>query len=168
MAVMSSPKQSEPSLDDLIAELRASFPSLTYRTSNRFMWSSSAQVIYYSDHFKDIQVARQQLLHETAHALLQHNAYTYDIELVRIEATAWERAKILGEEFSIDIDEDHVQNCLDTYRNWLYKRSACPSCLQAGLQIDPSTYQCLNCSQTWKIGPERLCRPYRRYSSLKK
>jgi hypothetical protein len=63
------------------------------------------------------------------------------------------------------IDEEHIQNCLDTYRDWLHKRSTCPRCDSHGLQTSEQ-YKCYNCRAVWRVGNERFCRAYRSLQSL--
>lgn len=106
------------------------------------------------------------LLHETGHALLAHKSYKTDIELLKMEIAAWEKAHELGIQFAIKIDENHVQDCLDTYRDWLHARALCPSCGTRCLQHSSGhEYRCHNCHTSWKVTPSRFCRPYRSVSS---
>ncbi len=103
------------------------------------------------------------LLHETGHALLGHHSYKADFELLKLELAAWERARQIGQEVDVDIDENHIQDCLDTYRDWLYKRSICPSCGTKCLQQDDFThYSCFNCRAVWRVSASRFARSYRR------
>jgi hypothetical protein len=106
-------------------------------------------------------------LHETGHALLGHTSYQADFELVRLEAAAWERAKSLALSLDMTIDEGHIQNCLDTYRDWLHKRSLCPSCGTQSLQQgDFVHYRCHNCHTKWRVGTDRFCRAYRQTKAV--
>lgn len=102
------------------------------------------------------------LLHETGHALLDHTSYKADFELLRLEVEAWERAKLLAADLDVAIDEDHIQDCLDTYRDWLFKRSICPQCNTKCLQQgDFVHYRCFNCHTVWRVSSSRFCRAYR-------
>lgn len=58
--------------------------------------------------------------------------------------------------------EDHIQDCLDSYRDWLHKRSLCPDCRLSSIQINERTYACIFCHKQWHVTAERFCRPYRR------
>lgn len=62
----------------------------------------------------------------------------------------------------LTISEDHIQDCLDSYRDWLHKRSLCPDCNLSSIQIDTHTYMCVFCHKKWHVTAERFCRPYRR------
>ncbi|MES2970958.1 MAG: hypothetical protein V4702_01390 [Patescibacteria group bacterium] len=108
------------------------------------------------------------LVHEVAHALLDHQSYQTDAGLLKLEVEAWEKARDLGTKLDLSIDEEHIQECLNTYRDWLYARSTCPTCMLNSLQIDETTYQCLNCSTRWSVSGARFCRPYRMQSRHKK
>jgi hypothetical protein len=101
------------------------------------------------------------LLHELGHALLEHKDYTYDVELLKIEVAAWDRARTLAEQYGVTLDEDHIQDCLDTYRDWLHLRATCPTCFGRSLQSTETCYRCFNCQTEWSVTRSRLCRPYR-------
>lgn len=126
-----------------------------------FYWSPEHRTVYYDKSNKTPE-GMWALLHESGHALLQHTQYYTDIELVLMEVAAWETAKNIAAEMHIEVDEDHVQDCLDSYRNWLHKRSLCPDCNLSGVQIDSATYTCIFCHKKWTVSAERFCRPYRR------
>jgi len=148
-------------MDKLIAELQSKFPALRFTPGKQFCWSPETGEIFYKAHARGKQ-ATWSLLHETGHALLEHHGYKADFELLRLEAAAWERAHGLAEGLGLAIDEDHVQDCLDTYRDWLYKRSICPACTTKCLQQgDFVHYRCFNCHTTWRVTASRFCRAYR-------
>jgi hypothetical protein len=148
-------------MDKLIARLRGQFPALRFTPGQQFCWSPETGEIFYKANARGKQAAWS-LLHETGHALLEHHGYKADFELLRLEAAAWERAHALAEDLSLQIDEDHVQDCLDTYRDWLYKRSICPSCTTKCLQQgDFVHYRCFNCHTVWRVTASRFCRAYR-------
>jgi hypothetical protein len=44
----------------------------------------------------------------------------------------------------------------------VYKRSLCPACGLAGLQVAETRFRCINCIHTWIVTSARFCRPYRR------
>jgi hypothetical protein len=148
-------------MDKLIAELQSKFPALRFTPGQQFCWSPETGEIFYKATARGKQ-ATWSLLHETGHALLEHHGYKADFELLRLEAAAWERARALAEGLGLAIDEDHVQDCLDTYRDWLYKRSICPACTTKCLQQgDFVHYRCFNCHTTWRVTASRFCRAYR-------
>lgn len=148
-------------MDQLLDQLRNQFPDVTYRDGPTFYWSPKTnEVIYISGQAGNR--AQWSLLHETSHALLGHASYQTDFELIGLEVAAWEKAKELGSLFGITIDEDHIQDCLDSYRDWMYARSICPQCGNKSLQqADLKHYQCFNCHAVWRVTPSRFCRSYR-------
>jgi hypothetical protein len=148
-------------IDCIIPKLKKRFPEIQFVQDSRFFWSPSDMSVHYSAE-SDTSESLWSLLHETGHASQQHKKYYSDFELVKMEIEAWEKAKIIGKDMGIEIDEDHIQDCLDSYRDWLYKRSLCPACNLSGLQISGHFYQCVFCNDSWKVTSERFCRPYRR------
>jgi hypothetical protein len=148
-------------MQSLILKLESKFPNITFRADTRFYWSPEKYEVAYKANAKN-KSANWSLLHETSHALLNHSSYRNDFELVEMEVAAWERAKELANELYIGtIDENHIQDCLDTYRDWLHKRCLCPQCGNRSFQQDTEHYSCHNCSTTWHVTPSRFCRSYR-------
>lgn len=149
-------------LDTLILSLQNLYPSLKFNENDRFYWSPKTNEIFY-DHQASGETAAWSLLHETGHALLEHQNYSYDYDLVLIEVEAWEKAKKIAQKFDIEIDSDHIQDCLDTYRDWLDKRCTCPTCGNKSLQ-DTTTgkYRCFNCATVWTVNQDRFRRCYRK------
>ncbi len=147
---------------NLLGRLQLNNPTVVFQAGLSFMWSPSQQVVHYRAEALASAEGQWSLIHELAHALLDHQTFTTDFELLQMEVAAWEKAKVLAKQYNVVMDEDHIQDCLDTYRDWLYQRSTCPTCTSCGMQIDQATYQCLNCKTTWQVSASRLCRPYRR------
>ena len=146
----------------LLAKLRRDFPDLKFTAGTRFIWSpATSQVIYKKSNLEE-ESAIWALLHEVGHAVLGHGKYSSDFELVKLESAAWAEAEKLAKRYGQQIDQDHIQDCLDTYRDWLYQRSTCPTCTVTSLQTDSKTYTCFNCGTTWQVSKSRLCRAYRR------
>jgi hypothetical protein len=153
-------------MQKLINKIQTEYPSLHFRAAKEFYWSPESSEIFYNAGARGRQ-ATWSLLHETGHALLGHSSYKADFELVRLEVAAWERAQHLALHLELSIDEDHIQDCLDTYRDWLYKRSICPNCTTKCLQQgDFVHYRCFNCHTTWRVTASRFCRAYRRRKNI--
>lgn len=148
-------------LEQLLKKVKLLLPDVDFIESTSFYWSPKNKTIHYNQALIDKQVGQWGLLHETAHAILLHKSYESDAGLLALEVDAWQRAKELSNEFRIVLDDDHIQDCLDTYREWLYARSTCPSCMLNSLQTNNTTYLCLNCSTMWSVTTSRFCRPYR-------
>lgn len=147
-------------MEQLLDRLRADYPSLTFCLGASFYWSPAEQIVYYTESAR--RSAPWTLLHETSHGILKHTSFTNDMELVQLEVAAWQKAKELAATYDITIDTNHIEDCLDTYRDWVHKRSLCPDCGIQSLQVDTTLYGCLNCNTSWHVSQNRLCRPYRR------
>ena len=143
----------------LVSKLRQDYPSITFVEGNVPHWSPENRQINY--HIDSSKSSIWTLLHELGHALEEHTSYVTDIELLKKEVDAWTRAKRIGLDYGIVIEGDYIESCLDSYRDWLHKRSTCPDCQLQGVQGSESSYKCLNCSNIWRVGSNRFCRPYR-------
>lgn len=154
-------------MEALISQLQTKFPRLKFTPGEQFCWSPETGEIFYKIKARGKQ-AKWSLLHETGHALLGHQNYQADYELLRLEVAAWEAAKGLASEFKLTIEENHIQDCLDTYRDWLDKRSICPACQTKCLQQgDFVHYRCFNCHTVWRVSVNRFSRSYRRQTDAK-
>lgn len=160
MAATSS--SSNTALHNLITTLRQDFPDISFVEHDMFFWSPEDNTVYV-DTASPSQSGRWTLLHEFAHGVLNHQDYASDLELLWLETVAWDKAKHLQKRYDENspIDEEHIQDCLDSYRDWLYARSRCPRCEQTGLQHQSKRYYCINCAQHWAVSHARFKRPYR-------
>lgn len=145
----------------LLNSLVEQFPDMSFVESDSFYWSPKDHAIHFNiDKLADIQ-GQWSLIHELAHGLLNHSTYKTDYELLSYEVAAWQKAIEISPNYDITIAPDHIEDCLDSYRDWLYARSTCPTCRLNSLQVSPDTYKCLNCLCKWRVSPSRFCRPYR-------
>ena len=86
-------------------------------------------------------------LHELSHAILKHRSFKTDVGRLKMETEAWEMAKTLAKKYGIYIDEDFIQDQLDTYRDWLHQKSRCPVCGLTRFQTPGSQYRCPRCNE---------------------
>jgi hypothetical protein len=147
-------------MEKLLRKLQQDFPNISFVSGEQLHWSPNSAIISYNDS-EDIS-AMWGLLHEIGHAILEHKNYTSDVDLLQKETAAWAQARKLSQTYNVSIDEEHTQDCLDTYRDWLHRRSTCPTCHSHGIERHTGLYSCLNCQTTWEVTPSRFCRPYRR------
>jgi hypothetical protein len=157
MVATKSPKSS---FNNLLAHLEQERPDITFKPGRSFSWSPKSMTITYRNDSSEASL--WSLIHEFAHAELDHRTYATDFELLTLEVAAWEACKHRAEKLGITIDSDHVEDCLDTYRDWLHRRSTCPTCGNTGLQKTDIEYHCHNCYTFWQVSAARFCRPYRR------
>lgn len=148
-------------MKNLVSKLRKEYPEVTFASGDRFYWSSDKQQINYVEQLMSTKHGKWTILHELGHAISCHKQYSYDLELLKMEVTAWAIAQKLAKKYKITIDNDHIQDCLDTYRDWVHLRSICPRCASIGIQPSHYQYYCFNCEHEWKVTKSRLSRPYR-------
>ncbi|MEO5691046.1 MAG: hypothetical protein ABIQ64_02570 [Candidatus Saccharimonadales bacterium] len=149
-----------PSLN-LIDKLSSDFPQFIFKNAHASRWSPQEKTVYYHDAVSTH--GQYELLHELGHALLDHDSYTHDVELLSIEREAWDKAVELAPSYGLAIDDDAVEEQLDTYRNWLHARSRCPNCHVAGFQQTTRNYNCLLCGVSWRANEAKHC-GLRRYT----
>jgi hypothetical protein len=154
-------------MQSLLTSLKKSFPEVSFEPGDLFSWSPKTKTVNYRLEKGEAPRQAWTLLHETAHAALYHQEYTLDVELLLMEVAAWQKAKELGRNFAITIDEDYIQDCLDTYRDWLHRRSTCPHCTTVSFQVSRTEYACHNCRARWSVTTSRFCRPYRSLTNKK-
>lgn len=146
------------STSSLINQLKLDYPQWQFSKAKDFYWSPVGQTIHY---FDDGDPAF--LLHELAHAILQHANYRRDINLLSYERDAWEYAKsFLSSRYHTPIPDDLIEEALDTYRDWLHTRSECPNCRATGIETKKSHYKCISCTSIWRVNEARTC-SLRRY-----
>lgn len=154
-------KSVAPDIDVLLAQIAADHPDLEFIESAHFSWHAGKKHVSFKKVGKHVEQNMWALLHELGHALLGHADFTHDVELLQLEVAAWEKARGLADHYGLTIDEDYLQDCLDTYRDWLHLRSTCPTCYARSLQASQRCYRCFNCQTEWTVTRSRLCRPYR-------
>jgi DNA-directed RNA polymerase subunit RPC12/RpoP len=164
MSLPANGTKSKPALSDVevfIAELKKDYPQFKFKAGKQDFWSPGSKTITYNPE-SPLRKLQYSLLHELSHALLDHQKYTTDFELLKMETEAWHKATEISPKYGLEINQDHVQNCLDTYRDWLHRRSRCPRCGMHVLQDNQGSYKCFNCQTKWSVTDKRFTRTYRR------
>lgn len=149
-----------PSTHPLLETLTLAYPNIAFKSGEAFAWQPTTTTIMYDtgDTYFDAR-----LLHELGHALLKHDSYDRDIDLIAMERDAWQTARMdLAPKFGLDIPGDIIHHDMDTYRDWLHERSTCPHCGSNGIQIKKRDYKCVTCLKTWRVNEARTC-SLRRY-----
>ncbi len=147
-------------MDSLLERLRHDYPDLQFIVGTTCCWSPDNKSIMYV--LEPGLEATWSILHELGHAILNHQNYKTDVELLQKEVLAWGKAHELAQTYGIVINDEHVQNCLDSYRDWLDKRSTCPNCGVKTTAATARTYRCFNCHASWTVSLARHHRSYRR------
>lgn len=145
----------------LLKRLQKDHPQFSFVTADAFRWSADTHTIHFDPSSAEADLF---ILHELGHALLSHQSYVQDIDLLKMERDAWHIAMArLSVRYNVAMNESHIQDNLDTYREWLHTRSLCPSCAMSGLQTAYGAYSCLACGCRWKTNDARNC-ALRRYT----
>lgn len=142
-----------PSTKQLTRQLTIDYPTIAFAIGERDYWNPHTRTVTYT-----LDAQPYELLHEVGHALLGHDSYTRDIELIKMERAAWTRAQELARVYGQTINEEDIQSHLDTYRDWLHARSICPNCQANGIQVSTRTYECPACQSQWQVNEARSCR----------
>lgn len=140
-------------------QIMTDFNTIKFIPSDKFSWSPEDNVVFFNGSSSNSEWS---LLHEVGHVQCRHNNYASDLGLLKMEVEAWQKARQLAKKYAINIDESHIDKCVDSYRDWLYRRSSCPNCTQAGVEKTLGQYICINCKNQWKVTAEKFCRVYRR------
>lgn len=147
-------------LNKLLPTIRDDFPDIEFGLSSGFSWHAGTKHIAYQT-LDDIR-AIWALFHEIGHAELNHTDFSSDMDLLQKEVAAWAEAHKIAKRYKITIDQNYIEDNLDSYRDWLHVRATCPTCYERCMQTDKHTYHCHNCGAEWHVTRSRLCRPYRR------
>ncbi len=125
----------------LTRQLKRDYPNLRFIDGRKFMFRPSRTIILGpAEPFAELLV-----LHELSHALCGHRSFNMDVERLKMEAEAWEKARELAKSYDIEINEELIQQELDTYRDWLHQKSRCPRCGLTRFQTPDSRYYCPRC-----------------------
>ena len=123
-----------------LAKVRGDYPFLRVVTGKRFSFRPPKTVVYDKNSSNSLL-----FLHEVGHALCGRYDFKTEIERLRIEVLAWEKARELCSLYGIVVDEDLIERELDTYRDWLHQKSRCPRCGLTRFQTPDKTFYCPQC-----------------------
>lgn len=138
---------------NLLKQLQRDYQEIKFIKGKTNVWSPKTKEIYYS-----APISKYSLLHELGHALQKHTTYKLDIQLIKLEADAWQEAQKIAQNYNLKISQSYINNCMNTYKDWLLARSKCPACDLVGLQsIKTLHYNCCNCFLTWSVPFEPKC-----------
>lgn len=149
-----------PSTFSKLNQIKKDYSQYKFVECDKFAWSPPEKTIFYDKDSKDLLIF---LLHELSHAVLGHNRYDSDVQLLSMECEAWGEASQIAAKYSIRFSEKVAQSNLDSYREWMFKRSSCPKCHLTGVQTDETCYKCAACGHKWQVNEARTCN-LRRFS----
>ncbi len=145
-------------MPNLLESVKIDFSHLRFEPGEHFVWQPAFNTVSYVDDLLETESGSWSLLHELGHARLGHKRYRDDLQLMMMEVQAWNEAITIARDYGIIIDEKHIDDCLESYRNWLHKRSRCIDCKTSSLQQDVVTYQCHNCQTKWTVPESKICK----------
>ncbi len=125
-------------LHKLIVQLKMDYPKIRFRLGKKFAFRPPRTIFF-------AEGQELELLHELGHARLEHDFYTTDIERLRMERAAWEEARRLCDQYAVEYDQEFVEMALDSYRDWLHRRSQCSKCGLTRYQTRDGKYHCPSC-----------------------
>lgn len=126
---------------NLLKSLEKTYPELRFKPGKRFSFRAPKTITYVEgeENFNLL------LLHELGHALIKKFDFKTDVERLKIESDAWAEAKSQASLFKIPFDEEFAESELDSYRNWLHKKSLCKTCGLTRYQTPDGVYHCPHC-----------------------
>ena len=125
----------------LLDQVKVDFPDFCFSNGKKFAFRPPRSIVVGPKEDNDSLL----LLHELGHALCGHHDFGTDIERLKMEREAWEKARNLCARYKIPYNEDVVEGELDTYRDWLDKKSRCPRCRLTRFQTPDGKYHCPQC-----------------------
>lgn len=127
--------------EGFLERISKDYPDLVFREGSKYAFRPPRTVVIgSSEPFSELL-----MLHEVSHAVLKHKDFRMDVERLKMEAEAWEMVRELAPRYGIEINENLIQDELDTYRDWLHKKSRCPACGLTRFQTPDSLYHCPRC-----------------------
>ena len=125
-----------------LAKLKSDYPEIRFLQRARFTFRPPRTVVYPAEDGKFDSLL---ILHEMGHALSHHRFFKTEIERLKMEVEAWEKARELCDIYGVQIDEDLIQGELDTYRDFLHQKSRCPECGLTRFQTPDGAFHCPRC-----------------------
>lgn len=126
---------------EFLQRLREDYPGLRFIEGSKFAFRPPRTIVLGPpEPFSELLA-----LHEVSHAILKHRTFRMDVERLRMESEAWEKAQELASRYGIEANEDLIQDELDTYRDWLHNKSKCRSCGLTRYQTPDGAYHCPRC-----------------------
>lgn len=139
-------------MDDIINQLKQDYPNLRFIKGARFSFRPPKTIVVGPYEGKNTPLL---LFHELGHALSKKYSYNLKVERLKIEVAAWQEGKKAYQNYP-DLppwDDDFVEDNLDTYRDWLHKKSTCKACGLTMYQDVNNSWQCPHCATYCRPNP---------------
>lgn len=126
---------------EFLEKVRVDFPDFRFISGERFAFRPPRTIVVGPEEMSDSLL----LLHEVGHALCGHRDFRTGPRRLKMEREAWEKVRELCDLYGVSYDEELVEAELDTYRDWLDKKSRCPLCGLTRFQAPDGAYHCPRC-----------------------
>ncbi len=124
-----------------LAKIKSDHPEFNFRKGERFSFRPPKTITVGPDEKNDELL----LLHELGHAMSGHKAFNTGAERLKMEREAWEKARELASGYGVEFDDFLAETELDTYRNWLDKKTRCKKCGLTCYQTPDGVNHCPRC-----------------------
>lgn len=126
---------------EFLEKIKKDFPNFRFVSGKKFAFRPPKTIVFNLTEPN----SKVFLLHELGHATLGHRDFNTDVDRLKMEVAAWEASKKIAQKYQIEIDEDLIQDELDTYRDWLHTKSKCKKCGLTRYQTTDGAYHCPKC-----------------------
>ena len=99
-------------------EIIAAYPKQRFLPAGYFAYDASEDIVNYDPVGIKTNSGKLALLHEISHAMLGHFHYRFDFELYAMEMDAWNKTRELANKHKLNINEDYINACMDSYDEW--------------------------------------------------
>lgn len=127
--------------EKLLKKIKNDYPDLRFLSGRKFSFRPPRTIVIGPKEENSSLL----LLHEIGHALCNHRSFTIDAERIKMERQAWEKAREIAPHYGVEFDDGVVESELDSYRDWLDKKSRCPACRLTRYQTPDGVYHCPFC-----------------------
>ena len=142
-------------MEVLLEKLKTDFPDFRFVTGRKFAFRPPRTIVVESrktgaektgsEEVKTETDSELLLLHEVGHATLGHRNFRMDAERLKMELAAWEKARELARDYGVEFNDELMEIELDSYRDWLHRKSRCPKCGLTRYQTPDGNYHCPRC-----------------------
>lgn len=127
-----------------LARVKADFSEVRFVLGCRFSFRPPRTVVF-SNSDGTNGTRELLLLHELGHFLTGRFDFRTEVERLKIEVMAWEKARELAPLYGVFVDEDLIESELDSYRDYLHQKSRCPDCGLTRFQTPDAIWHCPQC-----------------------
>ena len=124
-----------------LIKIKSNYPEFSFRKGKRFSFRPPKTIIVGPNEKNDELL----LLHELGHAVSGHKTFGNGAQRLKMEREAWEKARELASSYNVEFDDSLAEAELDTYRDWLDKKTRCKKCSLTCYQTPDGINHCPRC-----------------------